>query len=311
MPSSHSPLPFQLAACLIAGISPLSAQETAPRLLKNIHQSPNGEGSEPSNLRSFGDQIIFDTFPGRELWRSDGTAAGTVRMTNPVAEIRTWDPRLWIKLGNKWLFTSPRIFESGPRLWVTDGTGPGTLELSYNPHLHSFPAEPGNFTVCGDFVYFTVNVFSSPGQLWRSDGTPDGTRQVYLENIRTSGPIGDLRAAGDRLYFTINKGGLYSTTASAEGGITILDKGLTDEVVVSGDQVYLTYRLVPSLPYRLYKSGGTTETTAPVEGPESELSSDRPENLTIWNGSLYFTAGDSEGDRELWKHDAAPPRRRW
>ncbi|MFM7792129.1 MAG: ELWxxDGT repeat protein, partial [Microcystis panniformis] len=63
-------------------------EDSVPFLVKDIY--PGSFGPYPSNLTARGNTLFFtayDSVNGEELWRSDGTAAGTVR----VADINPGD----------------------------------------------------------------------------------------------------------------------------------------------------------------------------------------------------------------------------
>src|SRR5947199_4807827 len=72
-----------LALCLLAG--PLGAAGLTPRLVKDINTSFASTGSNPSDYITVGGTAFFtadDGDTGMELWRTDGTAQGTYRLTD-------------------------------------------------------------------------------------------------------------------------------------------------------------------------------------------------------------------------------------
>src|SRR5688572_8880901 len=104
----------------------------APALVRNINTMPVGTGSDPVFLGSFGNFTYFaatDGAHGRELWKTDGTAANTVlvRDINPGQE--SSNPARFAVAGNLAYFSASTP-TSGMELWVTDGTTSGTNLLT-------------------------------------------------------------------------------------------------------------------------------------------------------------------------------------
>jgi ELWxxDGT repeat protein len=65
---------------------------------------------------------------GSELWRTDGTAAGTVLLKNINPGAAGSNPRNFLAAGNLVYFSAETDSE-GTELWVTDGTAAGTRSL--------------------------------------------------------------------------------------------------------------------------------------------------------------------------------------
>ena len=70
-----------------------------------------------------------DGVAGRELWRSDGTAAGTVRVADVNPGPPDADPRE-LSVANGLLFFTAVDPRYGRELFVSDGTAAGTLRLT-------------------------------------------------------------------------------------------------------------------------------------------------------------------------------------
>src|SRR3954453_15402479 len=96
-----------------------------------------------------------------DLWRSDGTAAGTVRLTNFGNDVQQPGPIFPIgKHG--------AVF-SADGLGVTDGTPEGTTSLDLDDR-----ALPGDQILVSNGVLFSAG----SGELWGSDLTASGTSKV-------------------------------------------------------------------------------------------------------------------------------------
>jgi len=89
--------------------------------------TPGSEGSAISDFADFGDLLLFRLDPasgGSELWRTDGTAAGTTRITQfDAARGLHFDSVIGITPdGRAWF----RVAAESTHVWVTDGTIKGT-----------------------------------------------------------------------------------------------------------------------------------------------------------------------------------------
>ena len=115
---------------------------------------------------------------GRELWRSDGTAAGTVLVkdVNPGVASGLLDlfPNLLMETSNGLLFFTGVDTSGGRELWRSDGTEDGTYRVKdiYPGAANSNPRELFD---CGSSVLFRTNDGVTGEELWTSDGSSVGT----------------------------------------------------------------------------------------------------------------------------------------
>ena len=126
-----------------------------------------------------------------QLWRSDGTEAGTTL----VKQIR-------FPFGFT-AFKGALYFSDLGELWRSDGTPQGTTLVRGNlaGYFSQF------LTAAKGTLYFAGSDRRHGQELWRSDGTRKGTRMV--RNIRrgsASSEPGNLTAVGDTLFFTAKDG---------------------------------------------------------------------------------------------------------
>lgn len=110
--------------------------------------------------------VLTDAVNGTELWVTDGTAVGTVRVTSFPAgpgPIFRW----FVTMADLTVF----IVERGNslELWRTDGTPAGTFLL------HAVTVNSGLQYPVSGVAHGPVLFFADNGVTWRTDGTVAGT----------------------------------------------------------------------------------------------------------------------------------------
>ena len=130
-------------------------------------------GSGPFDFVSAGATMFFtadDNVHGRELWKSDGTEAGTF-LVKDVNSIYGNFAEVGAALNGIVYFTTwPEI--DNYDLWRSDGTESGTWQVkSLGPGMGTF----GLFAGSDRLYFFFINQESGKIELWTSDGTDAGT----------------------------------------------------------------------------------------------------------------------------------------
>ena len=259
--------------------------------------TPADRGAEA--LGAAGDRLaIFlqsATSAGTELWTSDGTEAGTVK----VAALPDHEPSHLTAfpggLPGEIVFQA-LDFEFRPTLWISDGTPAGTRKL-----LKSFV--PADFT---GFTRFDGAVYFAAGQagLWKTDGTPAGTRQVLQDAVEELTPFADALFFFDRSAFT-----LLRSDGSLAGTNLIVDLGLDTSFETPAPQLTAAGGILYYVAFdkdhgtELWRTDGTRAGSRIVADVSPGASSSSPAELTAAGGLLYFTANDGEHGRELWVTD--------
>jgi ELWxxDGT repeat protein len=119
---------------------------------------------------------VYDDAHGVELWKSDGTAAGTMMVKDVRPGTVGSYPLYLTAVGQKLVFAADDGAH-GQEVWASDGTAAGTVmiaDLVPGPK-DSYPTALG--IVDGTF-YFADGGAPQSGLLWTSDGTAAGTRPV-------------------------------------------------------------------------------------------------------------------------------------
>jgi ELWxxDGT repeat protein len=251
---------------------------------------------EPAEFTSLGDRVLFSATTaaeGRELWRTDGTAAGTVLVADLVPGPTGSDPANLVARGGRVFFSAGDGVHR--RLWVSDGTAAGTAPTALFPDEDLL-----DFSLLGA-VAGVLSVVTSRSELWQSDGTAPAVR-VFSRAERCGGSacgFAVLRAHGGALYAVS-----YAKTGANE--LWRLDGPGREEKLLEGFG-----RFVGEVPGGLIFTGeagplwiadrdGARELAAVdaqfgASGDSAEL-----------GGALLF-AGRDAGGVELWRTDGTEP----
>ncbi|MEM7203709.1 MAG: ELWxxDGT repeat protein [Planctomycetota bacterium] len=237
-------------------------------LVKDIRAG--APSSEPQGLTVFRGELFFQANDSAlRLWKTDGTEAGTVRVTAA-------DPA------------------STPSVWRTDGTAAGTIILSQPILLWEAAAYQGAFFFAGQ----TAGV----RQLWRSDGSPAGTGPVKQVEVH------DLLVVGGDLWFAGEEAGtrdLWISDGTAAGTQRVAPSvGLTNVgslVAVRGDVCFSASTSLYGA--ELWTSDGTAAGTRLMSDILPGARGSLPRALTPLGADLFFAADQGPTGHEPFRSD--------
>lgn len=246
-------------------------------LVKNImvvcdYEDDDDCHARPEWLTEYNGGVYFtadDGVHGRELWKSDGTAQGTVMVKDIYVneEDRTQNDIGHMDVANGLLFFRADDGVHGGEMWQSDGTESGTRLVS--------DIYPGKLTgvysyyrvVLNNDLYFTANDGIHGSELWKTDGI-NTSMVVDIASLKGFGEPRDLILSDNQLYFSANTG-------------------------MHGRE--------------LWSSDGTEAGTMRLNNINQIQEGSLPlvNNAINFNGEVYFTATDGENGRELWKTDGS------
>jgi ELWxxDGT repeat protein len=169
-------------------------------------------------IASLGSRLVT-AGPGSGIWSTDGTLAGTVKLSAaPGFPVEQYDG-MSCRIGARLVLAGGIPFQGERFLAATDGTVAGSSMLTslggYDPHrVLSTEAIDGQ-------CYFLVRSAGSSWRLWATDGSAAGTRQLASGN----GTAGDVVMHAGALYISDMPPGRYRVmrrTTAANGTLTTL-----------------------------------------------------------------------------------------
>jgi ELWxxDGT repeat protein len=249
---------------------------------------------------------------GVELWRTDGSPAGTARLA--VFHDKTL--RYLRDLGGNLVFLATSTDGGQPvfSFWKSDGTPAGTASwLGLPPETVRISA----VTALGPELYFFLRS-ETASQVFRSDGTAGGTRSLLQESDLCGdffGEEGRFARAGGLVYFTAcGERGLYlyRTDGTAAGTTTALPGSDPDAVPPApralfefqGELYYFGGNPgLDTLASSVLWRGRTAATAAPLKAVGFQYFDPIQPEFTVLDGRLYFRAWDAAHGFELWRTD--------
>jgi ELWxxDGT repeat protein len=301
-----------LASILLEAVP---AAALTPHLVKDINSIPISTGSKPEGYVAVGKVAFFtaiDSLSGRELYRTDGTPAGTFQVVDACPGPCIGGPGFVAQNGKSYFFTASSG-EHSRELWVSGGLPANTFRLT-DPLRFAGQGIWSVWMASQSVLYFAADDGIHGMELWRTDGTRAGTHLAV--DIRP-GPAGsdpnELTDFAGRLFFRADDGqrgpSLWKSDGTAAGTQPVRDPIQGSAVHtgpaflrVAGRTLFFVAP-VKSRGFQLWKSDGTTAGTAALTN--TRFSPSRPFlDFAVFGHRLMFLAADPKKGQELWISDA-------
>ncbi len=269
----------------------------------------------PENLVNFNGTLYYLGYDsnGHELWRTDGTKNGTVRVTNFYepgynAQLALeQDGRLLLTFATSYTTVSGWV-RADYRLWLSDGTGAGTFPIG--PTI----INPDNFAALGSTILFRGGDFLTGDELWSTNlvsGVTARVKDINSQGGKTFSRPRNFTKVSDEVFFVADDWShgeeLWKTDGTPEGTVLVKDiyPGVKSSSIYGLTNLNGTLYFQATDPVsgrELWKSDGTTEGTQLFLELQPGTASGRPANFAVIGERLYFTAGD-QTLRQLWSTD--------
>ena len=259
--------------------------------------------------------LYFRSYVG--TWRTDGTAAGTVKFRERSVEMLDVNGTLFFVEGSAGTPPVQLVAE----LWKTDGTPAGAAKLrTFHVNHNSAFRRPGGMANIGGMLFFSaVDDQSGPGAdpvLWRSDGTAAGTIRLVDREPRYPGEVTEFNGRAVFAGYQEATGQeIWASDGTPEGTVLIAETapgrfgGVRSKFYRSGGRLFFAAG-TPDVGTEIFVSDGTTAGTALVSdlfpGSSSGVFVDEftPLKATVvGNGRFIFAGRSSTGDNGAWSTD--------
>ena len=288
------------------------------KIVKDIYPGSGGLGvfsSNPHGFAAYNNELYFAADDGNseQIWKSDGTANGTVKVTSISSGMPTSFDDLTVQQGTLYFFGDD--VTHGPGLWKSDGTAPGTSLVAVTG-INAGGGGIGQLTAASNQLFFVAYDNTDGYQVWRSDGTPAGTHPVQIINPGitdvSEGPQG-LTTIGNVAYFSAvdQSDRQFFRTDGTDSGtyiVKVINPGFNANptgFTAIGNQLYFSAES-DSSGIDLWTSDGTSAGTLLLSDINPGAASSNPRGLLNVNGTLFLNASDDTHGDQLWQHTVAP-----
>lgn len=267
----------------------------------------------------FQNELYFRAFTdadGLELYKSDGTPAGTSMIKSIGSGFNDGCQGDFTELNGELYFVGFTTTNGG-EIWKTDGTEAGTVQVTT-----TLPQTPTDLTALGNILIFVVDDGASGPELWKSDGTNAGT--ALLKNTDTTDGSGGLShqigsaerrffVSGTKAYFSVIDAQYDSQVWVTDGTVagTIKLKSTGTSGCAPGNFVQLGNIVLFTgcgfFEDKVWRTIGTAPSTVAIETYEGNSFAE-PSNfrlLHVHDGKLWY-GGDGGGGPILYQTNGSP-----
>jgi ELWxxDGT repeat protein len=302
----------KLINALCRSVSEILVEALEDRRLLSGGVVPVGaSGTNPTNLTVADDLIFFRATGsgGAELWRSDGTDAGTFRVKDINPGSATSNPRNFVAGADKLYFLADDGV-NGTEIWSSDGTEAGTVRVT---DLAAADPVIRNLTPAGaDGIYFTLGTSGVNGdagdELWKSAGPPEST--ALVSDLTPSGGGSNMQYLtymNGEVFFAGTDGStgfeLWKSDGTAAGTSLVKDLAPGPAFGDPLNFVVLNDKLLFGAAHQIWISDGTTAGTVPIADVTELPTNSVVSRHVVIDGTVYFNGATADTGFELWKTD--------
>ncbi len=255
-----------------------------------------------------------DGSTGSELWKSDGTAAGTRLVRNIRPDVGSSSPWQFRNVAGN-LFFAANDGVTGVELWISTGVGARQVrDIREGPIGSIGTSNPGVYTLSFAVGFFDTLLFGAQDgvhgmALWRSDGTKDGTYLVRSAEMgASSGYASYLTQVGRQVFFTTSQAAgispLWRTDGTEDGTYLLFEDPPWDygahRLTALNDRLIFTVGYLDG-EYQTWRSDGTpegTEVFLPITGADYT-----PVFSPDGDWQMFFYRYEPDTGKELWRTD--------
>lgn len=296
--------------------------ESGTLMIRNINNTTSSSIPYDSKYIKFNNEIYFiadDGIHGNEIWKTDGTSNGTILLKDiNKGESSAAIEKFHVdEINNKLLFYATNTNYSERKLWSSDGTPDGTLELG-NTKASNSSGFPQSFVTVNNLTFLTGENDINGNELWSTNGTAAGTSIFADLNYSNSSSPSKFTNVNGNVFFRARGkeygNQLFKSDGTISGTQLIKDinpgydcmDDLSDMKTINGTLFFSANDGAHG--YELWKSDGTEKGTVIIKdinpGNQSSMESHNDkQSFTVINNILYFSANDGVHGLELWRSD--------
>lgn len=262
-----------------------------------------------SNFGKLGNILVFsanDSTYGAELWKTDGTEAGTtilkdIESNNSLGAFFGSNPTYFTLFNGKLYFSAYRTVD-GRELWVTDGTTNGTQLVK---DLATGDGYPKDFVVWNGALYFNAYATNESYTLWKTDGTANGTNTVKLPSAGGPDLLSKITVFKNKLAFiaasTSGTTSVWLSDGTSAGTAAVSNNNLqfysVGDLVLATSNYFYFAGSNSNGTFNLYRSEGTANSLQQLTSG-SNFDIDLYQPFYLMNNCVHFVATDGTTGKE-------------